>query len=60
MHTDFPLKLADCLQRLTENFSSANILNVVDEKFETFNKLLDDKFCSFFLQMQQMLQQQKK
>ncbi len=53
-------KLADCLERVTETSSSANILREVDKKFETLNKSLDEKFDSFFLQMQQMMQQQKK
>ena len=60
MLADSSQKLADCLERVTESSSSANVLREVDKKFETLNKSLDEKFGSFFLQMQQMMQQQKK
>jgi hypothetical protein len=40
------------LERVTETSSSTNILREVDKKFETLNKSLDEKFDSFFLQMQ--------
>jgi hypothetical protein len=60
MLADSSQKLADCLERVTELSSSANVLREVDKKFETLNKSSDEKFGSFFLQMQQMMQQQKK
>jgi hypothetical protein len=48
MLADLSQKLADCLERVTESSSSANILREVDKKFETVNKSLDEKFGSFF------------
>ncbi len=57
------LKLADCLQKISERGSSNNMLQVMDKKLDDFSsamedkleKKLDEKLGAFLAQMQQML-----
>ncbi len=59
---DSLLKLADCLQKISERGCSDNMLQVVDKKLDDFNsavedkleKKLNEKLGAFLAQMQQI------
>ncbi len=59
---DSSLKLADCLQKISERGSSDNMLQAGDKKLDDFNsamedkleKKLDEKLGAFLAQMQQI------
>jgi hypothetical protein len=59
---DSSLKLADCLQKISERGSADNMLQAVDKKLDDFNsamedkleKKLDEKLGAFLAQMQHL------